>query len=53
MLCCTPSSSPAAQSADSGNLVTTTVKDYDLGEVSKGVKGVYTGLAMMYVDSSP
>jgi len=34
-------------SADSGNLVTTTVKDYDLGEVSKGVKGVYTGLAMM------
>jgi len=34
-------------SSDSGNLVTTTVKDYDLGEVSKGVKGVYTGLAMM------
>jgi len=34
-------------SSDSGNLVTTTVKDYDLGEVSKGVRGVYTGLAMM------
>lgn len=40
--------SPVLQSQDSGNLVTTTVKDYDLGEVSKGVKGVYTGLAMMY-----
>jgi len=34
-------------STDSGNLVTTTIKDYDLGEVSKGVRGVYTGLAMM------
>lgn len=38
-----------AQSQDSGNLVTITVKDYDLAEVSKGVKGVYTGLAMMWV----
>ncbi|KAF9790292.1 inorganic phosphate transporter [Thelephora terrestris] len=37
--------SPLSQ--ESGNLVITTVKDYDLGEVSKGVKGVYTGLAMM------
>lgn len=36
-------------SADSGGLVTTTVKDYDLGEVSKGMRGVYTGVAMMYV----
>ena len=42
-----PSSSFAPQSSDSGNLVTTTVRDYDLGEVSKGVRGVYTGLAMM------
>ncbi|KAH8118153.1 inorganic phosphate transporter [Phellopilus nigrolimitatus] len=32
---------------DSGALVTTTVKDYDLGEVSKLVRGVYMGLAMM------
>lgn len=36
-------------SSDSGGLITTTVKDYDLGEVSKGMRSVYTGLAMMYV----
>jgi len=34
-------------SPDSGGLVVTTVKDYDLGEVSKGMRGVYTGVAMM------
>jgi len=34
-------------SPDAGGLVVTTVRDYDLGEVSKGMRGVYTGLAMM------
>lgn len=30
-----------------GALVTTTVKDYDLGEVSKLIRSVFMGLAMM------
>jgi len=36
-------------STDSGGLVTTTVRDYDLAEVSKLVRGVYMGVAMMAV----
>jgi len=31
----------------SGGLVTTTVRDYDLGEISKAIRGVFTSLAMM------
>jgi Phosphate transport (Pho88) len=27
----------------------TTVRDYDLGEVSKAMRGVYTSVAMMFV----
>ncbi|KAF9650231.1 inorganic phosphate transporter [Thelephora ganbajun] len=42
-----PTVFPNLTSQDSGNLITTTIKDYDLGEVSKGVRGIYTGLAMM------
>ncbi|KAH9926524.1 inorganic phosphate transporter [Amylocystis lapponica] len=34
-------------SQDKGQLVTTTVRDYDLSEVSKLVRGVYIGIAMM------
>jgi len=34
-------------SSDPGALVTTTYRDYDLGEVSKLLKGVYMGIAMM------
>ncbi|EIW83621.1 inorganic phosphate transporter [Coniophora puteana RWD-64-598 SS2] len=34
-------------SADSGGLVTTTVRDYDLSEVSKLLRGAYFGVAMM------
>ncbi|KAG8895901.1 hypothetical protein FRB99_000287 [Tulasnella sp. 403] len=34
-------------SPDAGGLVNTTVRDYDLAETSKAVKGVYTGIAMM------
>jgi len=34
-------------SQDSGELVTTTVREYDLGEVSKLLRGVYIGIAMM------
>ncbi|KAH9964708.1 inorganic phosphate transporter [Lactifluus volemus] len=37
--------SPMSQG--SGKLVTTTVRDYDLAETSKLVKGVYTSIAMM------
>jgi len=36
-------------SSDSGQLVTTTVRDYDLAEVSKAVRGIYMGVAMMAV----
>jgi len=32
---------------ESGGLVTTTVRDYDLAETSKAMRGVYTGVAMM------
>jgi len=34
-------------SQDAGELVTTTYRDYDLAEVSKAVRGVYIGIAMM------
>ncbi|KAL4247951.1 SRP-independent targeting protein 3 [Abortiporus biennis] len=34
-------------SGDSGQLVTITVRDYDLQETSKLVRGVYMGIAMM------
>jgi len=34
-------------SPDTGGLVTTTYRDYDLSEVSKLLKGVYMGVAMM------
>jgi len=34
-------------SGDGGGLVTTTVRDYDLAETSKLVRGVYMGVAMM------
>jgi len=37
--------SPMSQ--EEGNLVTTTVRDYDLGETSKLVRSVYMGIAMM------
>ncbi|KAF6757011.1 inorganic phosphate transporter [Ephemerocybe angulata] len=36
-------------SGGEGTLVTTTVRDYDLGQTSSGLKGVYTGVAMMAV----
>ncbi|KAJ3489315.1 hypothetical protein NLI96_g2231 [Meripilus lineatus] len=35
------------QSGEQGNLVTTTVRDYDLGETSKLVRGAYIGILMM------
>ncbi|KAI5122513.1 hypothetical protein M0805_005241 [Coniferiporia weirii] len=38
---------PSPMAGGSGSLVTTTVRDYDLGEVSKLVRSVYIGLAMM------
>lgn len=41
MLTCT------CQAPDSGGLVTTTVRDYDLAETSKLVRGVYMGVLMM------
>ncbi|GJJ08622.1 hypothetical protein Clacol_002841 [Clathrus columnatus] len=34
-------------SPNSGGLMTTTYRDYDLSEVSKLLKGVYTGIGMM------
>lgn len=34
-------------SPDSGGIITTTYRDYDLGEISKLLKGAYTGIAMM------
>jgi len=40
-----PASNPL--SPDSGGLVNTTVRDYDLSETSKAVRSVYTGIAMM------
>ncbi|KAG9017616.1 hypothetical protein FRB90_000486 [Tulasnella sp. 427] len=38
---------PNPMDPNSGGLTTTTVRDYDLAETSKAVKGVYTGVAMM------
>ena len=35
------------QSPESGGLVTTTVRDYDLQETSKLIRGVYMGVLMM------
>ncbi|RXW20201.1 hypothetical protein EST38_g5647 [Candolleomyces aberdarensis] len=40
---------PAPMSGEDGKLVTTTVRDYDLQQASAGLKGVYTGVAMMGV----
>jgi hypothetical protein len=39
--------SPNPMSADSGGLVTTTVRDYDLSETSKLLRAAYFGIAMM------
>jgi len=39
--------SPSPMSSDEGGLVTITVRDYDLQETSKAMKGVYFGIAMM------
>ncbi|KAN0092519.1 Inorganic phosphate transporter Pho88 [Tylopilus felleus] len=41
--------SPNPMSSDSGGLVTTTVRDYDLSETSKLLRGAYFGIAMMAV----
>ncbi|TCD61821.1 hypothetical protein EIP91_007866 [Steccherinum ochraceum] len=38
---------PSPMSSEPGQLVTITVKDYDLQETSKAIRGVYMGLAMM------
>ncbi|KAI0761574.1 inorganic phosphate transporter [Trametes elegans] len=38
---------PNPMNKDESKLVTTTVRDYDLGEVSKLMRAVYMGLAMM------
>ncbi|KAF7789736.1 hypothetical protein EIP86_000682 [Pleurotus ostreatoroseus] len=40
-------SPPLSQTKEPGNLVVTTNRDYDLGEVSKLVRGAYIGIAMM------
>ncbi|KAJ2923731.1 hypothetical protein H1R20_g13368, partial [Candolleomyces eurysporus] len=40
---------PAPMSGEDGKLVTTTVRDYDLQQTSAGLRGVYTGVAMMGV----
>ncbi|KAF8554018.1 inorganic phosphate transporter [Imleria badia] len=39
--------SPNPMSSDSGGLITTTVRDYDLSETSKLLRGAYFGVAMM------
>ncbi|KAJ8503504.1 hypothetical protein ONZ45_g10806 [Pleurotus djamor] len=39
--------SPNPMSQEPGQLVTTTVKDYDLAETSKLIRSVYMGIAMM------
>ncbi|KAK7031442.1 Pho88 superfamily [Favolaschia claudopus] len=39
--------SPNAMTQEPGQLVTTTVRDYDLSEVSKLLRSVYMGFAMM------
>ncbi|KAJ6624910.1 inorganic phosphate transporter [Mycena sp. CBHHK59/15] len=38
---------PGAMSQEPGQLVTTTVRDYDLSETSKLLRSVYMGIAMM------
>lgn len=38
---------PSPMSSTSGGLVTTTVRDYDLSETSKLLRGAYFGIAMM------
>jgi len=38
---------PNPMAQEPGKLVTTTVRDYDLAETSKLIKGVYTSVAMM------
>ncbi|KAI6122336.1 inorganic phosphate transporter [Pisolithus croceorrhizus] len=38
---------PSPMSSTSGGLVTTTVRDYDLSEISKLLRGAYFGIAMM------
>ncbi|KAL4062192.1 inorganic phosphate transporter Pho88 [Scleroderma yunnanense] len=38
---------PSPMSSDAGGLVTTTVRDYDLSETSKLLRGAYFGIAMM------
>lgn len=35
------------QTKEGGTLVTTTIRDYDLAETSKLVRGAYVGIAMM------
>ncbi|EDR07119.1 PHO88-related membrane protein [Laccaria bicolor S238N-H82] len=40
---------PPPMSQEPGNLVTTTVRDYDLSETSKLLRSVYLGIAMMGV----
>lgn len=40
---------PSAFSQEPGQLVTTTVRDYDLSETSKLLRAVYMGIAMMTV----
>ncbi|KAJ2914334.1 hypothetical protein MD484_g6084, partial [Candolleomyces efflorescens] len=40
---------PTPMSGEDGKLVTTTVRDYDLQQTSTGLRGVYTGVAMMGV----
>lgn len=37
----------SSQSQEPGALVTTTNRDYDLGQCSQGVRGVLFGIAMM------
>lgn len=38
---------PLSQTKEPGSLVVTTNRDYDLGEISKLVRGAYIGIAMM------
>ncbi|KAF8808761.1 PHO88-related membrane protein [Phlegmacium glaucopus] len=40
---------PAPMSQESGQLITTTVRDYDLSETSKLLRSAYMGIAMMSV----
>lgn len=40
---------PSPMSQEQGKLVTTTIRDYDLSETSKSLRGVYMSIAMMTV----